>query len=208
MKQFHKGLAALTLMLGTGIGSAEAASLSTDVTVNMSSALSLYCFDKVDVDLSSENFIAAVGRNGGRALPSLRRTARASDGQLTANGPLRVWNRGRYEFRRRVNLDLHNVCAYQALGGVGGARITVDALEDRLQASSSSYIDVIRVRARDYENAGAWRRRFNIPATDLGFGDVRGIDVRLRLDLQNAKEPGRYSSPTDGTFLITVTPNP
>jgi len=71
-----------------------------------------------------------------------------------------------------------------------------------------SHIDVIRVRTRDYEQAGPWRRRFRIPATEMENNDVRGIDVRLRLDLRNATEPGRYSSGIDGTFRITVIPNP
>lgn len=208
MNRISNSLAALAFLIGSGVGTADAASLSTDVTVNLGSALVLACFDEVDVNVSADNFIAAVGRNGDRPLPSLVRTARGREGRLIANGRRNVWNRGRYRFRRRVNLDLHNVCAYQAIGGVGGARITVQALESRLQATGGSHIDVIRVRARDFESAGAWRRRFQIPASDLGNGEVRGIDVRLRLDLQDAVEPGTYSSQTDGTFLITVTPNP
>ena len=208
MKRVNQGLAALTLVIGAGIGSAEAASLSTDVTVNIPTVLTLACFDEVHVDVSAENFTATVGRDDGEPLPSLVRTARGRDGRLIANGTRRVWNSSRYRFRRRVNLELHNVCAYHALGGVGGARVTVDALESRLDASGGSHIDVIRVRGRDFENAGAWRRNFRIPSTDLGNGDVRGIDVQLRLDLRNAKVAGRYSSPTDGTFVVTVTPNP
>ena len=208
MKRLKTSLAGLALLIGAGLGNAKAASLSTDLTINMSSALILACFDNVDVDLSVENFIATVGRNGTRPMPDLIRTARARNGELIANGRRRTWTRGRYSFRRRVNLDLHNVCAYRAIGGVGGARVTVDALEPRLDAAGGSHIDVIRVRTRDYEDAGPWRRQFRIPPIELGHGDVRGIDVRLRLDLRDAQEPGLYSSPTDGTFMITVTPNP
>jgi len=210
MRQAKTRLAALALLLGSGlgIGSASASSLSTDLTVNMATVLSLACFEQVDVDLTADNFIAAVGRNGDRPLPSLTRNARAREGQLTVNGSRRQWNSGRYRFRRRVNLDLLDVCAYRALGGIGGARVTIEALGRRLESAGGAHIQVNRVRTRDHENAGAWRRRFRIPAADLGNGDLRGIDVRLRLDLQEATEPGRYSSPTDGTFRITVTPNP
>jgi len=195
-------------MIGAGLSSAKAASLSTDLTVNIGSILTLVCYDDVHVDLTAESFISAVGRNGDRALPSLTRTARARSGRLIANGGRRQWRRARYRFRRRVNLDLLNVCAYSSIGGIGGARVTIDALESRLDGAGGSHIDVIRARTRDTDDAGAWRRRFNIPAADLGNGVARGIDVRLRLDLQDATEPGLYSSTTDGTFRITVTPNP
>lgn len=208
MTRLKTSLAVFALIFGFGFGSAQAASLSTDVTVNVSSSLGLACYENVHVDLTSENFIATVGRNGSRALPNLSRNARARNGRLIVNGPRRIWNRGRFRFRRQANLDLQNVCAYFAIGGIGGASVRVESLERRLEAAGGSFIRVRRVRTRDNANAGPWRRRYRIPATELGNGMVRGIDVRLRLDLRNAVEPGLYSSTADGTFRITVTPNP
>jgi len=95
MKRFRFSFAAIALLLGTGFGTAQAASLSTDLNVNISTSMVLACFDEVDVDLSSETFIAAVGRNGDRAMPSRNITARARDGVLVANAGRRFWRRGR-----------------------------------------------------------------------------------------------------------------
>lgn len=208
MNWVDTSLAAFTIWIGAGIGSAQAGSLSTDVTVNLSSVLGLVCFDQVDVNLSADTVISTLGRNNGRPMPTLNRNARVRNDRLIAGRGKRFWNRGRFKFRQQANLDLRNVCAYHAMGGIGGARVTIDALERRLEAAGGSHIQVRRVRTRDNINAGPWRRRYNIPPADLTPGTVRGIDVRLRLDMRNAKEPGLYSSATDGTFRITVTPNP
>lgn len=208
MPSFWKGLAPAALFAGLAGGSAHAASLNTDVSVTLQSSIVLYCYDNVDIDVSAETYIAALGRNGSRAMPSRARNARARSGRWVVNTGRRNWNRGRYRFRPRVNLDLNGVCAYRAIGGSNGARITVDTLETQLEAAGGSYIDVLRVRARDSDKGGGWRGQYRVAPAELGTGTVRGIDVRLRLDMRNAKEPGTYSSPVDGTFRITVVGNP
>lgn len=209
MLGLKRGFVGIALLAASACGSASAASLSTDVSVNIPSSIALYCYDKVDVNISANTFETALARNGTRAMPTLTRTARGrANGRLVVNQNRRIWNRGRYRFRPTVNLDLGGVCAYHAIGGSNGARVTVEALEPRLEASGGAFINVQRVRARDSDNAGSWRRRYRVPASDLGAGVVRGIDVRLRLNLRNATEPGTYSSPVDGTFRITVIGNP
>jgi len=199
MNRMKASIAALTLFVGAGVSSTNAASLNTDVSVNLSSALSLACYDRVDVILSAETFVSAVGSTF-VDIPGLSSDLTTGEGQeIASDVPL--------NFQRGANLDLLDVCAYQALGGVGGARVVIDALETRLDATSDSYIQVDQVFTRDNLNAGAWLNTYEIEATDLG-NSLRGIDVRLRLDLRNAEVAGTYSSPTDGTFRITVTPNP
>ncbi len=208
MHSMRKYLAAFMLLLGTAGGSAHAASLSTDVSVNLGSVLSLSCFDEVDVNLSSDTYLAAISRNGSGNLPSVTRNARARSGQLNVNAGRRIWNRRRFRPRSSVNLDLGGVCAYRSLGIATGAQVRVERLEERLEANGGGFISVVRVRARDSEDQGPWRRRYNVRPNQLGAGVVRGIDVRLRLNMRNASEPGLYASPTDGTFRITVISNP
>ncbi len=208
MHPMRKYLAALTILAGTAGETVDAASLSTDVNVNLGSVIALSCFDEVDVNLSSDTFLAAISRNTSGNLPSITRNARAAAGRLNLNAGRRIWNRRRFQFRRNVNLDLGGVCAYRSIGNGTGARVQVERLERRLEARNGGFISVVRVRARDSENQGPWRRSFRIRPNQLGAGVVRGIDVRLRLNMRNATEPGLYSSPADGTFRITVIGNP
>lgn len=208
MHPMRKYFAAFMLLLGTAGGSAHAASLSTDVSVNLGSVLALSCFDEVDVNLSSDTYLAAISRNGSDNLPSVTRNARARAGQLNVNAGRRILNRRRFRPRTSVNLDLGAVCAYRSLGNSTGARVRVERLEPRLEASGGGFISVVRVRTRDNETQGPWRRQYRIRPDQLGAGTVRGIDVRLRLNMRNATEPGLYSSPLDGTFRITVISNP
>lgn len=208
MRQMRRYIATLGLLAGFASGPALSASLSTDVTVNLGSSLSLFCFEEVDVNLSSETYLSAVSRNRSRPMPSITRNARVRSGDLFVQGGRRFRRQGRYRLRNRVNLELGSVCAYRAIGGSNGARVQVELLEDRLETSGGAYITVDRVRARDTDQEGPWRRQFRIQPADLGIGVVRGIDVRMRLSLQNATEPGLYSSPVDGTFRITVLGNP
>jgi len=208
MRPMRKYIAALALLAGMASGSTHAASLSTDVTINLGSSLTLFCFEEVDVNLSSETYLSAVSRNRSRPMPSITRAARVRSGELFVNGGLRFRRQGRYKLKRRVHLELGSVCAYRAIGGSKGARVQIEALEPRLEAAGGGYIAIDRVRARDTDTAGSWRRQYRVRPADLGIGVVRGIDVRMRLDMQNATEPGRYSSPVDGTFRITVLGNP
>lgn len=208
MRPMRRYIAALALLAGLTGGSADAASLSTDVTVNLGSSLSLFCFEEVDVNLSTETYLSAVSRNRSRPMPSITRTARLRSGELFVQGGRRFQRQGRYKLKRWVHLELGSVCAYRAVGSSNGARVQVEALENRLDATGGGFISVDRVRTRDTDEAGRWRRQFRVRAADLGIGVIRGIDVRMRLDLQNASEPGLYSSPVDGTFRITVLGNP
>lgn len=208
MHPMRKYLAALTLLAVTASGKADASSLSTDVSVNLGSVIALSCFDEVDVNLSSDTFLAAISRNPSGDLPSITRNAQAAAGRLNVNAGRRIWNRRQFQFRRNVNLDLGEVCAYRSIGNGTGARVQVERLEQRLDARNGGFISVVRVRTRDSETRGPWRRAFRVRPDQLGAGVVRGIDVRLRLNLRNATEPGLYSSPADGTFRITVIGNP
>ena len=129
MLSLNRGIVAIALLAAVAGGPANAGSLSTDVSVNIPSSIALYCYDKVDVNISADTFKAALARNGTRAMPSLTRTARARrNGRLVVNQRRRIWNRARFRFRPQVNLDLGGVCAYHAIGGSNGARVTVEAL--------------------------------------------------------------------------------
>jgi len=207
MHPMRRYIAAITLLVGAAGGNAHAGSLSTDVSVSLPSTIILSCFDDVDVDVTPDNFLAAVHRNPTRAQPNVTRNARVRSGDLVVNAPRRPLNR-RVRVRPRINLDLNEVCAYHAFGTVSGARVEVDQLEGALAGTDDSSISIIRIRARDSVNGGAWRTRFLVPPEELGFGVIRGVDVRLRLDLSNATSAGLYSGPADGTFRITLTSNP
>lgn len=184
---------------------ARAGTLDTDVDIALPSAIALYCYDEVDVDISAENFLTAVGDRTENTTLSASRNARASSGRLRVSVPRRPLNRAS---RTRVNLILTGVCAFRASGINRSVRVSVNAKENRLLAAGGSSIRVRNLRARDAAKGGGWRRRYNVRRADLGWSTLRGIDVRMQLDMRRAKEPGSYSSATDGTFEIVVVPNP
>ncbi len=208
MRRVRGKILPLAMLAAFLCGPGNATSLSTDVTVSINSSISLFCFDEVNVDLSAGTYLSAISRNRSRPMPGITRTARERNGELHVNGGRRFWNRKRFEMKPRVLLELGSICAYRSVGGSNGARVQVEALETRLEAPQGGYIEIDRLRVRDTEKADRWRRRFRVTPAELGAGVVRGIDVRMRLDMRNATEPGLYSSPTDGTFRITVIENP
>lgn len=194
--------------MGLSTAPVAASSLNTDVAVEMPSVIALYCYDRVHVNVGTDEFLNATGRNGLGARGTLNRTARGRAGRWNVRAPRNRFNRRRFTLREVVNLDLTGVCALRALTGSGGVRVRVDALDTSLKTPTGASIDVQRIRVRDGENGGGFRRRYDLPASDLGLATVRDIDLRLRLDLSNATEAGTYSSDTDGTFVVTVIARP
>ena len=199
--------ASFAMLIALASGRADAAALETDVDVTIPSVVVLSCYDSVEVDVSAESFLTAVDHTPGTT--TLSRNARGRNGRLVVNAPRRTFRRGQWTARRSVDLNLTNICAFRAVGQSNrGVLVSVTAKERILRNGADSQMRVRRVRARDTEKAGNWRRRYRIRNVDLGWGKVRGIDVQMRLDTRNARMAGTYSSDTDGTFEVTVVASP
>lgn len=199
--------ASLGLLTVLCAGEVRATALETDVDVSMPSLLALSCYDSVDVNVTADALVAALRHTPGTA--QLSRDARGRPGRLIVNAPRRTFRRGQWRASRFANLKLSNICSYRAIGqSRRGVLVSVAAKENVLKNANGSQIRVRRVRARDTENAGNYRRRYRVRSTDLGWTTLRGIDVEVRLDFRNAKTEGTYTSDTDGTFGVTVVLSP
>jgi hypothetical protein len=192
----------------------QAAQLQTDVDINLPSIIVLYCFDFIDVNVDATNFLTAVGANGTTGNDALFTnnpaavSATGTPDLLTANPvTLNVESAG---IGTTADLRLNGACAFRAIGSDVDVSIATD--ETTLEtASGNSSIEVTGAEVGDAGSAPAGATAFagsyTVPAADLGFGNVRFIDVQLALDFADALESGDYSSATDGTFTVTAVAN-
>ncbi len=184
-----------------------AASVTLDVDVEVPSMLVLYCFDEIDVTLSSANLaslLAGVGATGddtqttplGTVTPtvvgsSLQGTVVTLDTTLAPGDSTAVF------------LNLLGVCAVRAVGSGNGVDMTIVSNNTTLTGPTGTIL-VDAVGTRRAGGAG-FAAAFNIPEASLGLSNVNFVDVQLELDMSNARTAGSYSSTVDGTFTITAT---
>ncbi len=197
-----------SLLLFVFAGNSIAYSSTTDVSVSLGSTIQLFCYENVDVNLNPGNLFNNVTRRVTTTLPGQSHSASLSGDDLTVTIDPTSFEGTGVEPQTRIFLFLRTICSYRTYGAVTGATVEIQTLESRLETSGGSFIDVLNTRTRDSINRGVWRSTFTVSPADLATTPIRGLDVRLRLDISNANEPALYSSPTDGTFRITVLPSP
>lgn len=190
MSKFIKSAAAAAVLATSATGT-HAASLSTDIDVDLPSIIALYCYDSVTVDVSAAGLTAALGGApetaglGGKTITSF-----SDDLGAASNTAITAPN-------TTVDLQLNNVCAFRALvsNGVGvSVAQNATALDHATDTTASIGIPA----------AGVALTSATSVTTGLGLGAApTGIDVKVPLDLTNATASGVYSE--DEVFTVTVT---
>lgn len=214
MKLTRTCCAALIAATSLTAPQAQSATLQTDVDINLPSIIVLYCFDYIDVNVSATNFLTAVGATGTTGDDTLftngpiTAAATGTAGLLTAAPvTLNVETAG---IGTTADLRLNGACAFRAIGSDVEVSIATDET-DLVTASGASTIEVTSAEVGDAgaapAGAAAFGATYTVPAANLGFGNVRYIDVQLGLDFSDALESGDYSSATDGTFTVTAVAN-
>ncbi len=208
MRTQQKYLIAFALAASVFANAHHASAQTADISIGIRSILALYCYDKVNVKLTSEAIAGALQRSTPGSFPDLNGDAALTGNEFTLGAGDDFWNRGFFRPRTRINLDMESICSYRIFGGATGARVRIDGLQRILEGPDGSSLRIIQFRVRDNETGGAWRRSFDLSGPVASAPGSRGIDVRLRFDVTNIAGAGSYSSTTDGTFRITVIGNP
>ncbi len=187
MTKFIKSVAAAAVLATSATG-AHAASLSTDIDVELPSIIVLSCFDSVNVNVSASGLEAALGGAAvglGATSTSTLVSDLGADASATVTG-----------FDSSVDLNLNNVCAFRALVS-SGARVTVAEASDPRLLNGTAFIDASGVTLA----SGATTEDVT---SGLGLGAAATpISVVVPLDLSDATEPGTYTKAD--LFTITVT---
>lgn len=202
--------AASALALGASEARAQA-QLNTDIDIDFPSIIILNCFDRIDVDVTGDQLLAAIGvtgsTNGAATATQTSGAATATNnaGDLEADaGTLAATPGGSVS---AVNLNLNGVCAVRAVG-TGGVVETSLAINDGALNLNASTITVAAIRGRDggttaAGGGGAFTGAFPFDVATAGFGSLSYIDVQLELDLAAVTEAGVHTGSGD-TFTVTV----
>ena len=199
MTWMGKTVPALALAMALCGGTATAGSLDTDVDVTLPSVVALYCFDKFNLDMTGQVANGTLGT-------SLSATAVGSPGTWTVDAPLQGQNTTPPTIR--ANLTLNGVCAFRALSGSNGVNVSITPLNTVLEGPDGSTIPLNVFRVRVPDTSTAWQTNTDVPTASFALSEARAIDVRMRMNIGEANVAGVYSSPVDGTFMITVVANP
>lgn len=198
--------AAVALISGVATIPAQSASLDTDVDVTLPSVISLYCYDQVKVRL--RQFDVDITGSG----PGLSRDAQGSPGNWDVEGPPMPYNTfnatGIVSIRDPSWLRLSGVCAFRALAGTSGVQVSIAPLNTVLEGPNNTSITLSRYRVRDAESGGAYSSSYTVDTTQGGLNELHNIDIRMRMQMTPVLYYGTYSSPSDGTFSVTVIANP
>lgn len=187
MTKFIKSVAAAAVLATSATG-VQAATLSTDVDVQLPSIIALSCFDSVTVNVSASGLEAALS-SGTTGLGATTVNTLAAD--LGADSHATVTGAG-----TTVDLNLNNVCAFRALVR-SGASVTVSEAADPRLLNGTDFIDATGITL-DTGNLS------EDVTTGLGLGaPATPISVTVPLDLSDATTPGTYSKAD--LFTITVT---
>jgi len=190
MSKFIKSAAAAAVLATSATG-VQAASLSTDVDVQLPSIIALYCYDSVSVNVGAAGLEAALGAGpvslGASAeVTSLTQDLGASSSTASA------------EAVSSVNLNLNNVCAFRALV-TNGVDVAVTQPEDSRLMNGTAFIDAAGITLASGDTT-------DVVNTGLGLAAAATpVSVVVPLDLADATAPGNYAKA--GLFTITVTAN-
>ena len=184
-------------------GHASAASLQTDIEIDMPSVIALYCYDQVFLKVSAEGLVEATG-----AFDGTSSTALAESGVLASNGS---WNASLEgldtsegsEFTSKANLNLRGVCAFRALATTAGVNISIELENGVLKHTTEDGANITAVAAK-LLNSGSEGSEYNV-TTGLGLSNINPIEIRLPLDFTETTVAGLYSS--EDVFTVTVTAN-
>ncbi len=187
MTKFIKSVAAAAVLATSSTG-VQAASLSTDVNVQLPSIIVLSCFDAVSVN------VGAAGLQAALLIDSLEEgLGEAEANSLTANldAAAEVTEVG-----TEVDLNLNGVCAFRALVA-DGVTVEVEEATDATLVNGDDSIDASGITLASGNTS-------DDVTAGLGLGVApTPISVTIPLDLSDATAPGTYSR-TD-LFTITVT---
>ncbi len=190
MSKFIKSVAAAAVLATSATG-VQAASLSTDVDVQLPSIIALYCYDSVSVNVGAGGLEAALGAGpvslGASAqVTSLTQDLGATSSEQTSTA------------KSAVTLNLNNVCAFRALV-TNGVDVVVTQPADSKLMNGTAFIDAAGITLA----SGNTTDTVN---TGLGLGAAATpVSVKIPLELKDATTPGNYSKA--GLFTITVTGN-
>lgn len=206
MSKFIKAAAAVAVIATSATGPAHAAALSTDVDVTLPSIIALYCYDKVDVNVTTAGYVAATGAiDGGSTTTSTGPTDATSPSagnweaavaglDTTAGGSAAT----------DVDLTMTGVCAFRALATSTGVNVSIDRRAADGDINHPDGAKIVATAAK-LVNSGAAVDDYDV-TTGLGLGNVNPITVRLPLDLSAATLAGTYT--TSDLFTVTVVANP
>jgi hypothetical protein len=190
MSKFIKSVAAAAVLATSATG-VQAASLSTDVDVQLPSIIALYCFDSVSVNVGAAGLEAALGAGPVSLGASAEVTSLTQD--LGATSSTESTNAA-----SSVNLNLNNVCAFRALV-TNGVDVAVTQPADSTLTNGTAFIDAAGITLASGETT-------DVVNTGLGLAAAATpVSVVIPLDLADATAPGSYSK--EGLFTITVTAN-
>lgn len=186
MTKFIKSVAAAAVLATSSTG-VYAATLSTDVNVQLPSIIVLSCFDSVTVNVSAAGLEAALSTSTGGLGAT---TINSLTADLGADSNATVTGAG-----TEVDLNLNNVCAFRALVQNGASVTVSEAATPRLE-NGSDFIDATGITL-------ASGNLSDDVTTGLGLGaPATPISVTIPLDLADATAPGTYSKAD--LFTITV----
>ncbi len=181
----------------------NAASLQTDLDIDVPSVIALYCYDKVYLKVSIEGFVEATGAFNGTSVTEL-----AESGVSASNGS---WNAAiegldtsaGSEFKSKADLNMKGVCAFRAIATSAGVNVSVKLENGVLKHATENGANITAIDAK-LLNGGTEVSDYDV-TTGLGFSNLNGIAIRLPLDLSDTTVAGLYSS--QDVFTVTVTAN-
>lgn len=195
--------AALTL-----VAPVQAASVTTDVDINLPSILILFCYDEIDVTITAANLatlmVGGAATGDDAATTALGTTTPAVVG-TNLEGTVITLSSALNVNEDAVFLNLLEVCGIRAIGNGNGVDVSVALTANTTLANTTGAGSILIDQAQTRANGGgAFAATYNIPDASLGLGNLNLVDVQLELDLTSASEAGDYSSAVDGTFTITA----
>lgn len=182
---------------------ASAASLQTDVEIDIPSVIALYCYDKVYLKVSSEGFVEATGAFDGTDVTELAESGvSASNGNWNASIEGLNTSAGA-DFKPKANLNMKGVCAFRAVATTAGVNVSIELENGVLKHATENGANITATAAKLLNN-GSEVSDYDV-TDNLGFSRLNGIAIRLPLDLTETRVAGLYSS--EDVFTVTVTAN-
>jgi len=208
MKNFLKAALVMFAASFSFQHNARAASVAVDVDIDIPSILILYCYDNIDVTVTSAAMIALLGVASAdgtvtNATPAAITAAHASGALFGTAGAPDTTLPSSVDLTN-INLDMDDICGFRAIRSSGGtgvnvsAAITTASMQD---ATTTSTITMNDAAVRSV--AGGFTALGGTEAVSTGFalGTVTPIDLRVNLDLSGVVLAGNH---TDGVVTVTA----
>ncbi len=201
-------LAACAGLVGLGTHRAQAQGTGSGLVVDVDSAISLSCDDRVSVKVTAGEVAQTLVGSGtgdqGISSPatSTSLVGSGSDWNVTITGlqtDVRGW---------RLTKQAYDICTVRALTLQVGNYTVSTALTSNtwLDGPAGSRVRVTRVHTRPGYSNGRFAPQFGVNWRALWFnlGGRFTVDVELEFDIEQASRPGLHTSGTAGTFTVTA----